>query len=461
MVVGQRIFRLAYLIDAATRKRLLTENHFAALRASLEQHFALLASPGFFAARHNHGVYQALGHLAAATRLHHVDDGLEQHRQLALSNLQLVVSNQFSKEGVHLEHSPFYHGLVTAMLLRGVQTGLVPAEFRPLTDRAIEVARWLSAPDGSPPSFGDTPFGGRLPTSVLNEIGDAPRPEGVKIYPLGGYGFIRLREGDQESYVAMLAGFHSRVHKHADHLTFAWSEGPRNIIVDPGRVPFRERSLAGSEARAKGYWYADEDRNFVESTGSHSCLQAGSDDHDRIGVRPFGCLGLDGGAADDLAWLAGRAQLSPSIVQERTLVLFPGRFLLVRDEATADAALEWRQRFVLAPRWIPSGPLSFSLDGRKLHVTPLEGATKIEVVTGATLPEREGWVAIDGTLEPTTAIRIGTAGDRASFLTLFSLAGEPRDVRVTRAGDAVVAAWTDDRGGALCPVPAPARQIDL
>ena len=223
------------------------------LLQALQFHHEVLADPAIFRGHNNHGLYQALGQLAACRRL---QDLLPSNyfERIARERLLKCFSNQFFvEEEIHREHSPGYHHMVLGCLLGAKRSNLLGMDQEAFLLLAEEALMWMIRPDASLAPIGDTdsrPLPNdaevarqrRYPPlrSLLTrgEIGKPP-PSGVKAYPAAGYAFARIYDpergesAESASYLAQLSAYHSRVHKHADHLSFVWSEGLTKHLQTP------------------------------------------------------------------------------------------------------------------------------------------------------------------------------------------------------------------------------------
>src|SRR5690606_23503980 len=70
----------------------------------------------------NHGLFQIHGMMALCREFEGVE-ACGEHRKFAASNLKRIIDAQFDAEGMHLEHSPGYHGFAVAKLNRLIRTG--------------------------------------------------------------------------------------------------------------------------------------------------------------------------------------------------------------------------------------------------------------------------------------------------------------------------------------------------
>lgn len=470
MATGQRAFRLAALIDAAARSDLIDDAAVGRLLRSLKFHHEVLAAPKYFQSWSNHGLYQALGHLAAAMRLPWFAHGVRR-AALARQRLMELLTAHFDAEGVHLEHSPTYHANLLGSLTGARNCGLLQGSAAEgLLARAERALSWMVTPNGELVPFGDS-----LPTPVREDLGGAarfrdstlrylvsdgqigdPPASGVVHYRSGGYGFARIYDRDggeipaQASYLAQAAAFHSRVHKHADHLTFAWSEGARDIIVEPGRYGYLGRTDPGGDLHAQGFWYGDPKRLYVESTRAHNCVEVDGRSHPRKGVKPFGPALLQAEQQGELVLFHSKAPLDGGVTQARTLVLSPRRWLLVLDQLTSADTHTFRQWLQLAAEWnaqSTDGGYGASQANRSLSVVDLTGSATAEPVRrGQEEPDLQGWVSPrDGELKPVSSLAFRREGAGTLFATLLALdveTVEPAGVDLSPEDGRV--AWTQD-----------------
>jgi hypothetical protein len=111
MAVGQRLYRIAYILDRAARTSATPDSTIKLLYRSMMTHFAVLSHEKIFRAKTNHGVYQALCQLAAARRFSYLPD-VDTYLRQAVDRSQSVVDAQFFDTGCHREHSPGYHIMI-------------------------------------------------------------------------------------------------------------------------------------------------------------------------------------------------------------------------------------------------------------------------------------------------------------------------------------------------------------
>jgi hypothetical protein len=476
MAVGQRAYRLAYLLDVAARDSRFPDAEIARMLASLQFHLRVLAVPDFFRAHSNHGFYQAFGELAACRRFR--DEPFAGDRYAAAAErVRLIVDGQFFPSGLHREHSPGYQYMVLGSLIGARTSGLIPSDdVAARIAAAEEVLTWQIQPGGSLLTFGDTDprqaERGRFAADRFEnprlrylisggQIGERPQ-RGIRVFPEEGYLFARgdhpAAPGDPWWYLAQIAAFHSRVHKHADDLSFVWSDRGQEILIDPARFGYAGRTEPNSELSKQGFWYSDPKRIYVESTCAHNTVEVDGLSYNRR-RKPFGSALRYAGEQSGL--IVSESDLRPinPVRFIRILVMSPDHFLLVVDWLLdrSGTTHDFRQHFHFHPTWTAahdpaaeSGRLLATHDqsGQRLAVLPLlPQQGKFRIVRGQESPDLLGWYSDKPySLIPTTTLAAEQlATDHAVFATLFTFApdAEPAPASLTRTLRPATFAWSE------------------
>jgi Heparinase II/III-like protein/Heparinase II/III N-terminus len=446
MAVGLRAYRLAYLLDVVARDESRPDDAVRRLLDGLDLHLEALADDSEFAAHSNHGLYQAAGQLAAVRRFPELDKAGRRRAQ-AEERLTRMIDAQFTEEGVHSEHSPGYHRIVLATLIRLTASGLVDdSEAVERVERTEEALAWFVRPDGSLAPIGDTdakrlprePFdsahsGALRLMATRGEKGAAPE-EHVKAFPESGYVVFRERwpsgprDFNEGAHLVQACGFHSRTHKHADDLSFTWFEHGREILIDPGRFGYRRDGELSPELARLGFMYSDPRRVYVESTRAHNAVEIDRRSHNRRAI-PYGSALDAWGECDGAYWARSSATFAEHVEHVRLLLFAPRRFLLVIDnlEDRAGGTHDFCQRFHVAPEFgavEQDGVVTLSSDDERLpplHVRTLSEARSRGVVRGQHDPELLGWTSPEpGSLVPASTFAFEREGvSRTHFATLF------------------------------------------
>ena len=495
MTVGQRIYRIAFVLDYECRHGNADAAFIAALYKSLVFHHEVLCFDGFFRAHTNHGIYQSLGQLAASKRFIHVVPEFKRYFDLAQKRFAHVLDQHYSADNVHKEHSPGYHYMLLGSLIGAQQTNLIddPTLQQRLLDME-EAGGWMIKPDYGLVPFGDTDpriLGSKLEGEVdenrgivkvarryhsqtlqavrtKGAIGVLPKA-GVMPFYDGGFAFARLYAPGVEpvfenaSFLAQMAAFHSRTHKHADHLSFIWHDRRRDILIDPARYAYAGRTEPGSDLFEQGFWYSDPKRIYVETTRAHNCVEIDGTSYRRRNTRRYGSALVYAGEQAGLAVMQTEVLHSRYVRHYRTLVMRPGHFLLVLDWLNdRTTPHRYRQFFQLGPEWQvekagPGYTANAPADGVRpataLTVIPLlDGPVAMPPVCGQEEPELLGWMSPDAyELVPTPNLHFDLPEtNMARFATLFVLGDsatlDPKGTRMTAALRAGKLAWTDGLG---------------
>jgi len=344
--VTLRIPRLVNIMSRLARTPLRT--WLPLHRDLLIAHAELLATDNHFNQRNNHGFFAAAAQLTAARALEPLVEVGPWRRQ-AQERFALMMRTQFAEDGGHLEHSPAYHRLLLVALADLLDDELITEGDIPFRIQdAYSALAWMKQPNGTLVQFGDTGQDrGHVRDVVRASPPDAfvltdglegtPGSEQWRVFPHSGYVFVRSPAPGTGgapltgcSSLALMSGFHSRAHKHADDLTFVWSEGETEIVVDGGKFAYGELLDGADPLRRQGFYYTSKERQYVESARAHNTVVVGRHGQiDRTRV-PYGSGSprlVDGESGIEVSAVATHALY----VHERFLRFLPGRRLVVRD----------------------------------------------------------------------------------------------------------------------------------
>ncbi|SFQ13225.1 heparinase II/III family protein [Nitratireductor indicus] len=475
MAVGQRIQRFSYLADILIRSTDTTLEEKDILLKTLVFHHELLSRDDFFISHNNHGFYQAVGQLASASRFAMLP-GFSAYIEKANYRLEEMLKKSFFDSGPHKEHSPAYHSMVLGSVIGAREAGLIShGNLEETLIRAEEALGWMIQPDGSLVPFGDTSptINAYLPQQVShfrnadlkNLLTGSNRteniPTGLKSYKEAGYVFAReinKNSTNNFSYLSQISAFHSRVHKHADHLNFVWHDLGVNIFTDPGRYGYVGKTKLGDDLSNQGFYYSDPRRIYVEKTRAHNCVEIDGKDHQRKGAKPFGSA-LQ--FADTVAglWITLSEVRHPTQIRHfRLLVCNPGHFIVVADwlKDGNDKHHDFRQWFQLAPGWhatlTATNTIHAHHDASHLDLVgmALADGNAGSPIQGQTEPDIQGWISDDHlSLVPATSL-YWEVKDRpwTTFATIFSLSGnlDIKHSSISKSFTIISTNWIDDKG---------------
>lgn len=352
MAVGIRSYRLAYLIDVLNYEKLCSSEQLDKLYSILVLHCEYLADESNIVFHNNHGLYQVAGQIAMGRRFAKRSTQMAEAYQLGKERLKRMLEQQFSTDGIHREHSPDYHRMVYETVKALADSDLIEDAETIKHIRNIESAlSWFVLPDKHIVNFGDSDnrLMARKPTEALRkwqtpemqyvvtggEVGELP-DNNAEHFVEGGYYVVRKTPENgpysNTSYLAQMAAFHSRAHKHADDLSFIWTDRGFNVLVDAGRYGYLGKAEQGSELWLDGHWYSDPKRVYCESTRAHNTLEFNGKNYPRKTTKPYGSaitrtLTLD----DGIFAVETECKHFGSIRRVRLLVFKPAEWLIVYD----------------------------------------------------------------------------------------------------------------------------------
>ncbi len=294
-------------------EKVLTEEQISALHRCLAMHADLLRREDFYRIFHNHGFYQDM---ALALYVLCFGEEAEYWTKLSASRSRVYLDAKISGEGVHMEHSPKYHGSMAkaiawlAIVFRRLDAAY-SAELMKRLEKMTEYNYWITMPDGALPPIGDTPR--KKANELLYESGEIktePKRR-IRIFPDTGYGIIRKETPScADTWMMLLAATHSEVHKHNDDLSFLISHGGELI----------------TEAGSRNYNYSDPLTEYCYSSYGHNVLFV---DGRGWGMKPTHLPLIEKAAYKTgiIAWedtpevssVTGRQIRYPGVIQIRTL----------------------------------------------------------------------------------------------------------------------------------------------
>ncbi|WP_434080274.1 heparinase II/III domain-containing protein [Sanguibacter sp. Z1732] len=444
MAIGLRAPRLAYLVQEGVH-----ENADADLLDRLSQavvlHQRAIHAPGAFNPATNHGFYTAVGQLSFSSRLAGLP-GMNIIYDQGRKRLRLVVAKQFASDGGHLEHSPDYHRMLLSSFLRAMDDGLLTdPEVLSRVRKAEEVMGWFIQPDRSIVQIGDSAGHIAQPSdramngayaAFLASNGDQGRanPDELLVLPETGYAIVRspqpFEKGEhlKSGYLTLMAGFHSRAHKHCDDLSLTWFDKGQSILIDAGRFGYLDQLPADSPQRGEGFFYGRPERQYVERTIAHNTVQMDDQEHERRLRAPYGS-GILSGQRNGLDFRIAGCVDHATWKHHRSVVYRPGEWLLVRDDVVSqdgqahDFTVWWNLPESLTEPRVRSDRVSFRMiGGEMLRVTALNHSAVIPPVKGQSAPLR-GWRSIhDYEFSPAWSFGHRVRATKAhSFRTLLSL----------------------------------------
>ncbi len=456
MAVGLRAYRLAYIYDAYRQKVENDDLISKKLWSGLLAHQAYLTLDSNIIFHNNHGYYQAAGQVAMGRRFKETSPIMVMALEQGLARFKIMLDQQFTKEGVHREHSPDYHRMVYDTLIGMLKADLIQDDdILSFTYKLEEALSWFILPNQYIANFGDSDWRlMRIKNSAAEKKWQTPMmkfvttngevgrlgTDSLKVFEEAGYFVVRSNNSsknlnyDQYSYLAQTAAFHSRTHKHADDLSFIWYDRGHNILIDAGRYGYIGKAEMGTELWKQGYWYTHPNRLYCESTRAHNTLEFDNSDYARKGVKPYGSATKRSKQyPNGLTVLETECKHNKSIRHARVLIYMPNQWLIVFDwfKDNLDGIHDVKQWFNFDPeiKLIRSNNGYYTkLDNdTELHITSLlSGAQGSNVMRGVEEPRLQGWFSsAEREFIPSDSMNFSLSQvNTAAFATLFSFNGK-------------------------------------
>jgi hypothetical protein len=310
MSAGIRAQKLALFLDRFYGGTLILPKEDSVRLLSLVDEHAQRLQDKNYISMTNHGLFQVFG-LALLCDIAGNRPSCESGAAFAGKMFSRILDQQFTREGVHREHSPSYHAFVLGVIdrLRGGKRFDDPRTTSLLT-KAKAVEPWLVRPDGNFVAVGDSEGKGQ-PLDVTGARGPV-----IGDFTESGYAVVR----DADSMLFVTGMAYNSTHKHADELSFELFDFGRPIIVDTGKYGYRDDPM----------------RAYVTSAAAHNTISLTDRTIPHDSVKYSGSLLTSLERKGEALVVTGQVDRPGLFSQQRSLSYKPGRSLIVRDLLAAD-----------------------------------------------------------------------------------------------------------------------------
>ena len=272
MGTGQRSTKLSYMLRRLIEKNSDKEQIMRFVIAA-ELHFNELMEESRIATHSNHGLFQMAGLLSLSENLPWMKKS-EKGAFFAREMIQNMLEMHFADDGLHLEHSPDYHLWMVNHLQSLKESGWLNGQESSLADlvKSLEdSANWMCDTNHKVIPIGDTANNVLVTKRWRGYQGQINI--GLRVFEKGGLLIHNSKAGDRFNQLVFSAQFHSRQHKHADHLNILYSLNSQPLLVDPGTFT---------------YQYDIPERMYCESTRGHNTVEIDSLNYSRFRQDSFG-----------------------------------------------------------------------------------------------------------------------------------------------------------------------------
>lgn len=317
MSVGFRALVLAFFWNRLVFNNInITENDKNLLEKIVQKHIKHLSNESVFSLN-NHGIFQIQG-LMALLQL----SGIEKYQSeynYCLDKMAELISTQYDQRGIHLEHSPHYHFYALSAFKNIVKSGwyIEKPIIKELVVKAESAKKWLVDPYNRPACIGDSILTVQKIEKDTNDcaLGIKTNSGWLSDFKESGYQIFRSdwnTNPDKATYLFFMGMYHAKSHKHRDCLSFEWFDNGGKIICDSGKY---------------GY-VSDKYRNYFLSNRAHNTVEI--EGFDILKTSPYGSCINSAREENGKIYFEG-ALIYPAIEFKRELILYPGKWLIVKD----------------------------------------------------------------------------------------------------------------------------------
>jgi len=395
---------------------------------------ALLADDDFHSTNTNHGMFQDTALLLYSF---YFDDEknkvCHKYINLAIQRLKDYFFDVYTQDGVHKEHSPSYHMLVSINIKKLVSfleeiDPSISQEFVALFNKTEEYSTHIIRPDGTFPPMCDTE-----PLFVKNssyaklydsetyqyavtagKAGKLPE-ENIKIFPEAGYAIFRddWSKKENATYVLFSAAYHVNYHKHSDDLNVTIFSGGEII----------------TEAGPNGYNYQDPYTKYAYSSFAHNTLIVDGKGLPRTEGKYDKVYFKDYHTSNDFSEVTGVNKRIDGVEHQRNVKYnHKSNSVVVNDYVTSNSKHEYKLLWHIAPEikvHLRDRIVELFRNDEKVMEIEITTAAPIRIrtVKGQTVPSILGWKFPKmEAKEMLTTLEVDISGDDIQCTTEFRLA---------------------------------------
>ncbi|MET3196136.1 heparinase II/III family protein [Gottfriedia sp. OAE603] len=247
--MANRTNNLMYFYHYYVSSPIATEDIQNYLKVILRKHGVVLNDDQYYNFRSNHGIYEdrSLIELASYFPEFSTSSDWKEH---ALYRTKQHILKDFTPEGLHKEHSPLYF-LLVMNLIEDINKIAGDPELSQLVLKGQNAFSKIVLSDFRLPGLGDSDYASAQITNSYSKLDPEfeyviTKGEKGKQPPLvsnvsDSLAVIRDGWGNDTSSIVFSASNFSVVHKHADDLSFLFSQNGQDIFIDSGKYNYNTR----------------------------------------------------------------------------------------------------------------------------------------------------------------------------------------------------------------------------
>lgn len=358
---------------------------------------------------YNHGVMQDRSLFLISALLKDLDFS-DKWYKIAINRLSERIDKDFSKNGVHLEHSARYHYIMCVMFdeifmllkAQNIEHKLI-WNTKKIEDMKIYLS-YLMNSNGSLPITGDTKY-----TNINENLSNKYimkkglfycKESGVAIY------------NNNKSKLMFQAGFHSTIHKHADDCAFTLRMNDIDIFIDGGMYNYQEK---------------DPFRKYVRSIFAYNSVAVDGKSYDLINDNIGKSKLIEVKDNEKYVYIFGSHNLYSGVQFNRELFYFKeNNSIFICDSLMSEERHTYNQVFNLGEKvkiigQHDNGFMLMVNEDFKIEIKQLKLPVKISTFIGNMNPLR-GWYSKDfNVIEPITSIDFEGEGANYQFYTVINI----------------------------------------
>lgn len=396
--VANRVVNMIHFWTYYEKSTIYNEDFANKMKASLNLHGDFLEDDNNHTFTNNHGIFQDRSLIELAIIFPDFPNSKRWYDK-AINRFMQHVEKDISPSGVHLEHSDAYH-IIVMRLFSSIDEFLryhkrERTELTSLLNQMEEFLAYATKPNYRIPTNGDS-GPDRIGFLVEKDIKNpyllyakskgkmGKKPAKSILYKDAGTAIIRnnWKFDNQQLYLRFLAAFHSKVHKHADDLSFLLSIGETDYFVDSGKYNYRER---------------DEYRQYFRSTLAHNTITINKKSYP-IDGKLIGKSKITNFKDDEqYTFVQGQHKLYPGVTVTRSILYLREReAILIFDELNSKVENTYSQIFNIGEHvtLIPISKkrclLESKLNGKMIELLQLNHVTEYRQYSGSKEPIA-GW----------------------------------------------------------------------
>ncbi|MBU8651402.1 MULTISPECIES: alginate lyase family protein [Bacillus] len=426
--VANRIVNIIHFWDNYKDSPIYEETFTEVITQTLIKHGNYLEDDKNHTFINNHGIFQDRSLIELSLVFPHLANA-DRWYDKAINRFMDHARKDVAQSGVHLEHSAEYH-IVVLNLFRSINDFLnyhgkeVP-ELSFLIYKMEEYLAYLFKPDGKIPLTGDSNpldmshFSEKMISNpnflfIFSSGLLGKQPEIDKVYKDAGVAIFRNNWtfNSAQLYLKFTAGFHSRVHKHADDLSILLSIGQTDFFVDSGKYNYQEK---------------DSYRQYFRSTKAHNTVTVNRKSYE-ITDEQIGKSNIQNyGFHQDYSFVTGIHSLYPGNIVKRTLLyLKKMESIIIFDELTSNKECTYSQIFNIGEHVNTTVEtkkkiiLESTLDGRTIELLQMNHVTEFKRYEGHTQPIGGWQSSVFNKKHPITQIQFSNKGNGLEYKTIIN-----------------------------------------